>query len=108
VIGGLRSLSGDGLTTAARQGQKSTASHDQARQSNTDDGAWDRNGKQLGSDLSTGVLGGVDVKIRKPAFDPRDQRCLGPRDRSALGRDKLSQPIALAPPILAIKLLLGC
>src|SRR5215813_12600324 len=30
----------DLLTTAARQGQKNTASHDQARQSRTGDGTW--------------------------------------------------------------------
>jgi hypothetical protein len=34
-------LSGDELTTAARQGQKSTASQDQARQSRTGDGSRD-------------------------------------------------------------------
>ena len=34
-------LSGDELTTAARQAQKNTASQDQARQSRTDDGARD-------------------------------------------------------------------
>src|SRR5262245_13843974 len=42
-------------STTSPQGEKSTASQDQARQSGTDDGAWDWNteGKQLGSKLST-------------------------------------------------------
>src|SRR6516225_6877353 len=39
-VGG-SNLSGEELTTAARQGQKNTTSQDQARQSCTDDGAGD-------------------------------------------------------------------
>ena len=39
-VGG-SNLSGDELTTAARQGQKNTTSQDEARQSRTGDGAGD-------------------------------------------------------------------
>src|SRR5215472_10539180 len=57
-------LSSDEPTTAtARQGEKATARCDQTRQSRTDDGARDTEGKQLGSDLSGGVHGRVDVEI---------------------------------------------
>jgi len=65
-------LSGDELTAAASQGEKNIASQDEARQSCTDDGAGDTEGKQLGSDLTTGVLCGVDVEITLSAFDSRD------------------------------------
>src|SRR6266478_8681043 len=82
--------SDDELTTASPQGEKSTASQDQARQSSTDDGAWDWDTErdQLGSELSTGVLAGVDVKIGQPVFDSHYQGVLGTRDGPALGSDK--------------------
>jgi hypothetical protein len=82
-------LSGDELTTAARQGQKNTATQDQAGQSGTDDGARDRNldGKQLRSELSTGEIRSVDVKVGLSAFYSRDQRRLSACDRPAIGRD---------------------
>src|ERR1700720_4646396 len=40
-------------------------------------GQQPRRGKQLSSELSTGVLCGVDVKIGQPVFNSRDQRRLG-------------------------------
>src|SRR5262245_18004818 len=70
--------SGD-LPPPSRQGEKSTASQYQARQSGTEDGPWDGDTEreQLGAELSTRELCGVDVEIRQPVFDSCDQRRFG-------------------------------
>ena len=71
---------------ASPPAEKANARQDQSRQSSADDGAGDRS--QFASDLTTAEIHGVDVKIGQSAFDSRDQRCLGPRDRPAIGCDK--------------------
>jgi hypothetical protein len=82
--------SGDFLT-ASPPGEKATARQDLARKSSTGDGAGDRDtdGKQLRSELSTGVLCGVDVEIGQPAFDSPDQRRLGLREPAREGIDEI-------------------
>jgi hypothetical protein len=71
--------SGDFLTPAP-PGEKATTRQDQAGQASAGDGAGDSGdteGEELGSEFTTGVLCGVNVKIGQPVFDSRDQRRLG-------------------------------
>ena len=77
--------SGD-LLPPSPPAEKATARQDQAGQSRTDDGAGDSS--QLASDLTTGEIRSVDVKVGLSAFDPRDQRRLGLRNSTREHGDK--------------------
>jgi hypothetical protein len=85
--GGLARLGSlSGTLPPSPPSKKSTACQDQARQSGTDDGTGNK--LKLTSNLAGRKLRSVDIKIAQSAYDSRDQRRLGRRDRIAVGGDE--------------------
>jgi hypothetical protein len=76
-----QSLSGDKLTTASRQGDKTTTSCDQTRQSRTDDGARDIYGGKQPVHFAVNTIGEEErvfglppLLLTLPLPKPRNQR----------------------------------